>query len=277
MSTGLPVTAQIEFDSMVKAAYQSMGKLRKHVRVKPGVTGNTARFRVASRGVATPRIPQTDLVPMGASYTSVDAVLTDWNAAEYTDVFDQQKTNIDEQKIVAQNIAGAIDRRIDQMIINALDAANAAQAIVNGGTGFTYAKLLRIGSLMDQRAVPAGQRKLAISARAKEDLLNDSNRLFISRDFVNQHVIQTGTLPQILGFDIEVIDNRDEGGLPLSGITRTNFAWDAQAIGLAIGIEPRTTVDWIPEKTSWLANRILTAGAIAIDPLAVIEVEAQEP
>ena len=276
MSIGLTLVAQTEFDAQVKAAYQSAGKLRKHVRVKTGVVGSTTEFRRAARGVATPRIPQTDVIPMGTTYAKVTATLSDWNAPEYTDVFDQQKTNVQERGIVAGNIAGATGRREDQLIIDALDAANASQAIPHAGTGFTYAKLLRIGTLFDQRAVPEGMRKLAISARAKEDLLNDTNRLFISRDFVSRGVLETGKLPPILGFDIEVIDNRDEGGLPLSGSVRTNFAWDMQALGLAVGIDHRTTVDWIPEKTSWLANRIFSAGAVAIDPLGVIEIEAQE-
>jgi hypothetical protein len=35
-------------------------------------------------------------------------------------------------------------------------------------------------------------------------------------------------------------------------------------------------VDWIPEKTSWLANRLLSAGAIAIDPLGIVEIETVE-
>jgi hypothetical protein len=274
MSTGLSTIAQIEFDSQCKAAYQAMGGLRKHVRVKTGVIGSTHKFRRSSRGVATPRIPQTNVIPMGTSYAEPIATLTDWNAAEYTDVFDQQKTSIEERGVVAHNVAGAVTRREDQMIIDALDAANAPANILHASTGMTYAKLLRASAIMDSRAVPAGQRKLTISARGKEDLLGDVK--FTSRDYVSAHYIETGTLPRILGFDIEVLDDRDEGGLLLAATIRKNFAWDMQAMGLAIGLELGTKVDWIPEKTSWLVNRGLTAGAVAIDPLGIIEIETVE-
>lgn len=62
--------------------------LRPHVRVKTGVRGWSCKFVRYGRGVATPRIPHTDVVPMGQSYARPGAILSDWNAAEYTDMFD---------------------------------------------------------------------------------------------------------------------------------------------------------------------------------------------
>lgn len=274
MSTGLTAVQRIEFDSMVKAAYQGSAKLRPHVRVRSNVRAATCRFRRAARGVATPRIPQTNVVPMNTGYAEVIATLSDWNAAEYTDVFDQAKTDVDERQVVATNIAGATGRREDQLIIDALNAANGSANIAAGGTGMTFDKLRRIVSLFDARAVPEGKRKLAISARGKEDLLGENR--FISRDFVEAYVVREGRLPRILGLDIAVIEDRDEGGLPLVSTTRTNFAWDADAMGLAVGIEHATSVDWIAEKTSWLSNRIFSAGSICIDPLGVIEIDTVE-
>jgi hypothetical protein len=275
MSVGLPAIAQIEFDAQVKAAYQHAGLLRAHVRVRTGVIGRTCEFRRSRRGVATPRIPQTDVRPMNTQYATAVATLTDWNAPEYTDVFDQQKTNVQERGVVAQNIAGAIGRREDQLIIDALDAANATANIAVGGTGLTYAKMQRAQAIFDGRAVPLAQRKMAISARGKEDLLGDNR--FLSSDFVNRRVVENGELPPtLMGFQIVVIENRDEGGLPLAGGVRTNFAWDMQACGLAIGLDQSTTVDWIPEKTSWLANQLFSGGAVTIDPDGVLELESAE-
>lgn len=274
MSTGLSAIAQIEFDAQCKAAYQAMGKLRRGVRVKTGVIGDSHKFRKASRGVATPRIPQTDVTPMGTSYSEVTATLTDWNAPEYTDVFDETRNNIDERTIVAGNIAGAITRREDQLIIDALSAAKGSADIVHGSAGLTDTKMRRIQALMDAAAIPAANRYMAISARGKEDLLSDAR--FSSRDYVESYVIRTGQLPVIYGFNIFVIEDMDEGGLPKASTTRTNFAWDSQAVGLAIGLDRGTTVDWIAEKTSWLANRLFKAGAIAIDTTGVIEFETTE-
>lgn len=274
MSVNLSAIAQIEFDAMVKAAYQTGGLLRPHVRVRTGVIGGTAKFRRASRGVAQPRIPQTDVIPMNTSYAEATATLADWHAADYTDVFDQQKNSIGERQIVANNVGLAVARREDQIIIDALDAANGSPTIAAGGTGLNYAKLLAAQRYMNARAVPRGQRKLVISARGQEDLLGDNR--FLSSDFVGKRAVETGELPNILGFDIVVLDDRDEGGLPLVSTTRTSFAYDAQAIGYALGLETETMVDWIPEKTSWLTQKGLVAGAIAIDALGIIEIATVE-
>lgn len=274
MATGLSTIAQIEYDAEVKAAYQSMGLLRPHVRVRTGITGNTHKFRRYSRGVAQPRIPQTDVSPMNTQYAEATATLADWQAAEYTDVLDQVLTNVDERQVLVANIGGAVSRRLDQMVLDALDAANGSASIAAGGAGLTFDKVRRAKSLLDARAVPQGARKLVISARGQEDLLNEAK--FTSRDYVSQQAIERGTLPQLLGFDIIVIDDRDEGGLPLVSTTRTCYAFDQQAIGLAIGAEIPLKVDWVPEKTSWLSNQMIKAGAVAIDTLGVIEIATVE-
>jgi hypothetical protein len=275
MSIGLPAIAQIEFDAQVKAAYQRAGLLRSHVRLRTGVVGASARFRRAGRGLATPRIPQTDITPMNIQYGEATAFLTDWNAPEYTDVFDQAATNVQERGIVAENIAGAIGRREDQLIIAALDAGVPSLTIPAGGVGLTYDKMRAAQRFFDQRGVPMGQRKLAISARGKEDLLGENR--FISSDFISRRAVETGELPPtLMGFSIVVIEDRAEGGLPLAAGTRTCFAWDAQAVALAIGLEQQTTVDWIPEKTSWLANKLFKAGAVVVDADGVIEIGTTE-
>ena len=274
MSLGLPAITQIEFDAQVKAAYQSAGLLRPHVRVKTGVTGGTCRFRRAGRSQATPRVPQTDVRPLNTTYAEAIATMADWNAAEYTDRLDQALTNVDERALIATNIGSAIGRRFDQMVIDALDAANGGPNIPLNASGLTDVKMRRAMALMDARAVPAGQRKLVISARGKEDLLAEQR--FTSRDFVEATVIQTGRLPPLYGFDIVVLDDRDEGGLPLVTTTRTCFAFDMQAVGLGIAADLPLEVTYIAEKTSWLSNQMIKAGAVAIDTLGVIEIATQE-
>jgi hypothetical protein len=275
MATGLSAVQQIEFDEAVKAAYQSAGQLRPHVRVRTGITGATHRFRRSGRGVAQPRVPQTDITPMNVGYAEAIATLSDWAAAEYTDKLDQALVNFDERAIIANNIGSAIGRRVDQMIIDALDAAYGSPVIAVGGTGLTDAKMRQAMRIFDARAVPPGKRRMAVSARGKEDLIAEQR--FTSRDFVEQTVIQTGKLPPLYGFMIEVIDDRDEGGLPLVSTTRTCFAWDVDAVGLAVGAEIPLEVNYIAEKTSWLSNQMVKAGAVTIDTLGVIEIATSEP
>lgn len=276
MSVNLTSTAQIEFDAQVKAAYQNAGLLRPHVRVKPNVVGSTARFRRYARGVATPRVPQTDVVPMNTTYASVDATITDWNAPEYTDVFDQQKTNIDERPVVAANIAGAIGRREDQLILDAADVGGGTvtDTVLTAATGLSMAKLRRVKRIHDQRAVPTNARKLVHSARGLEDLLGLTE--VTSADFNAVRALVNGEMGTFLGFKFIMIEDRAEGGLPLAATVRTNYSWDQMAMGLAIGIEFRTEVAYINEKTSFLANGLFAAGAVTIDPEGIVEFQTTE-
>lgn len=278
MSVGLTAVQNAEFNSQVKAAYQTAGVLHGMCRVKTGVVGASHEFRRASRTMATRRVPQTDVIPMGQRYAPAVAYLTDWNAAEYTDVFDQQKTSVEERGIVAGNIAAAIGRRRDQIKLDALDAANATATIsanVGGASsGMNKSKFLAIHEILNGRGVPRDKRVLVIGARQEVDLLAIPE--FSSSDYVNQKVMQTGRLPEILGFKIAVVESRLEGGLTLSSSIRTCFAYDMDALGEAVGVEPRTEVNYIPEKTSWLANGLFSAGAVVIDPEGVVEVACYE-
>jgi hypothetical protein len=274
MAQGLSAIAQIEFDAAVKAAYQSAGLLRSHVRVKNNVIGSTTRFRRYARGVAQQRVLGSDVTVMNTQYAEATATLTDWIAAEYTDKLDQLLVNFQERDILATNIAGACGRRLDQMIIAALDAAYGSPNIAAGGTGLTDAKLRRAMALFDARAVPAGQRKMVISARGKEDLISEQR--FTSKDFVENYVVTKGQLPSLYGFDFVVIDDRDEGGLPLVSTTRTCFAFDMQAVGLAIAHEDPLEVNYVPEKTSWLSAQLIKAGAVAIDIGGIVEIATVE-
>jgi hypothetical protein len=278
MSQQLGSVSIIEFDAQVKAAYQASGMLRPAVRVKTGVVGSSTRFRRYNRGIATPRAPQTDVRPMNAGYGEATATIADWNAAEYTDVFDQQRTNIEERGVVAVNIAAAIGRREDQMVLDALDAANASASIDTnlGGaaSGVNLAKIRRANALLNRRAVPRTDRYFLGSATGEEQLLGTTEAT--SADFNTVKALVDGEMKKFVNFHFLWLDDRDEGGLPIAATIRTNYAFHKDGIGLAIGIDRRTEVNYIPEKTSWLANGLFSAGAVAIDPLGIVEIATTE-
>jgi hypothetical protein len=278
MSVGLPAIAIIEFDAMVKAAYQGSGKLRSRVRVKTGVVGSSCRFRRYNKGMATPRITQTDVTPMNTTYGEATATMQDWVAPEYTDIFDQAATNIEERPVVATNIAGAIGRREDQMIIDVLEA-NAGSpdvdtAVGGAASGLNMAKIRRAKKILDDRAVPTTDRTFVHSAAGLEALLGITE--VTSSDYNSIKALVQGEINTWVGFLWVMIETRTEGGLAYAATLRSNFAFHKDAVGLAIGIDFRTEVNYVPEKTSWLANGLFKAGATVIDPLGVVEVQTTE-
>lgn len=278
MTTSATQNAITSFDTQVKKQYQNGSVLRETVRVKTGVVGSTHVFPKIRKGIATPRIPQSDVTPMNVQHQKATATLTDWNAADYSDVYDLATLSFDERQELVQTAVMAIGRRLDQMIIDAMAAsANSTQISQDIGgtnTGLNLAKLLRAKRLMDDLGVPQEGRTIACSARAIEQALGETN--INSADYNILRPLLEGTLPRYAGFKIIMIEARDEGGIPVSASIRNNFAYHKDAVGLAIGIDLRTDVNWIPEKTSTLINAMFKGGAVTIDTDGVFDLLTYE-
>lgn len=280
MSRNLTLNQVASFDARVKAAYELGGLLRGTVEVADNIVGATHRFNKMGKGMATRRIDQTDVVPMNILHGNATATLEDWNAAEYTGIFNQQKVNYKEQDKLASIIANAIGRREDQLILDALDAAATSLTVgtdVGGvGTGLNTAKIRRAARLMNQKGVPRGkgERTMVISAEGLEQLLGDPDATTIDKNLIK--ALYDGEISHWVGFDFKVMEDRDEGGLPKAGNLRTSFAYHKPAIGLAVGINMRTEVNYVPVKTSWLANGIFSAGSVAIDADGIVELTTTE-
>ena len=278
MSKNLTTNAIAQFADIVHHEYAGEGMLRKTSRVRTGITGTTFQFQKMGKGIATQRIPQTKVVPMNIAHTNAVATIVNWNAPEFTDIFDQQKVNYDERRELGHTIAGAIGRREDQLIIDALDAASTTLTVSNdiGGTdtGMNTAKLRRAKGLLDNQGVKGKDRWAVLSTRALEDLLGDSDA-----DTFDKNVIKPlfdGDINRWLGFNFVFIETRTEGGLTITSDDRQIFCYHRSAIGLAIGIDFRVEVNYIADMTSWLANGLYAAGAVAIDATGIVEITSRE-
>lgn len=282
MSNQLSTVAITEFDAQVKQSYQSQGKLRGTVTLRSGVVGSTFKVPKIGRGVATQRLtPQNDVTPMNTGWSSKTGTMSDWVAADYTDIFMQQEVNFDEQSELAQVIAGAMGRREDQLIIDALDAANqssqtVASSIGGTNTGLNMAKLRKSKRLLDAAGVPAMDRHYLCSAIGLNDQLLGTTEA-TSSDYNTVKTLVQGEIDTFLAFSFHMIEDRDEGGLALSGNSRSNFAYHKQAIALGIGIERRTEVNYIAQKLSHLAAGVFKAGATDRDgTYGIVEVTTYE-
>jgi hypothetical protein len=266
------------FDAEVKQAYQGVAKLVPAVRQRRGVEGSTVKFPKVGKGIATARVPQSDVTPMNVGFSTVTATMQDWNAAEYSDIFSQAKVNFDERNELVKVVANAIGRRQDQLILNAL--ANSSTSLIvtedEGGTdtGLNVAKLRAAKKSLDKNNVPMDNRHIIIHANSLSSLLSET--AVTSADFNTVRALVSGELNTFLGFTFHTIGDRDEGGLPIASSERKLWAFHRDAVGYAEGIAPRTEINYIPEKTSWLVNAVFSAGAIAIDAEGIVEIQTTD-
>lgn len=285
MSKFLTNAASTEFDSEVKHEYQGMRSLRETVTLRTNVVGEAYKFSRMGKGLANQKASQADVTPMDISHTRPTANMENWNAPEYTDIFDQAEVNFDEKSELAQTIAKAIGRREDQLVIDALAAASFAATNdedpdtgrifdISATRNFDLDSIRSAAGHLDDIEADEDDRHLVLRATALQKLLEDTE--VTSSDFNTVKALVNGTLDTYMGFKFHKIGTRKEGGLPGVAADRTAFAYHKAAIGLAIGLDMKTTVDWIAQKTSWLANGIFKAGAIAREPQGIVKIQYDE-
>ena len=280
MSKTLSSVAVTEFDSMVKHAYQGSSLLRPAVTVRNNVVGDTYKFRNMGKGLANQKSTSDLVTPMDVSHSFATATLSNWNAPEYTDMFDAAEVNFDEKQELASTIANSLGRRCDQLIIDAMNTLPAGQSyaatVVEGGTptNLSTDKVIEAQVALRRQGVPNSELFAVVNAGGLDGLLNQDE--VTSSDYANVKALVNGDVDTFGGFKFIVVEDRDEGGLTVSSDIVDSYFFHRSAVGLAIGIDMKTSVDWIADRTSWLCNGALKAGAVSRDGLGIVKVQYDE-
>ncbi len=272
MSINLSAVAVTEFDSMVKHAYQGMGLLKSAVTVRNNVVGDTYKFRKMGKGTANQKTTAADVDPMDVGHSLITCTLANWNAPEYTDIFDAQEVNFDEKQELANTIAGALGRRCDQLVIDAMDGSTPdTTAVAAGGANLTMAKIIDAQVALRDQGVPNSELYAAIEANGLGGLLNDEKAT--SGDYQAIKALVSGEVNTLCGFNFIVIESRSEGGLTEATNIVDSWFFQRPAVGLAIGIDMKTEINYVPQKTAWLTNGMLKAGACVRDTGGLVKVQ----
>ena len=272
MSINLSAVAVTEFDSMVKHAYQGMGLLKGAVTVRNNVVGDTYKFRKMGKGTANQKTTAADVDPMDVGHSMITATLANWNAPEYTDIFDAAEVNFDEKQELANTIAGALGRRCDQLVIDAMDGSTPdTTTIAHGSANLTMAKVIDAQVELRDQGVPNSELFAVIEAGGLGGLLSDEKAT--SGDYQAIKALVSGEINSLCGFQFIVIETRSEGGLTEASNVVDSWFFQRPAIGLAVGIDMKTEINYVPQKTAWLTNGMLKAGACVRDTGGLVKVE----
>ena len=287
MSKNLTNVAVIEFDAEVKHEYQGKAKLRPTVTIRTGVVGESYKFTRMGKGIANQKASAADVTPMDISHDRQTATMANWNAPEYTDIFDQAEVNFDEKTELAQTIAKAIGRREDQTIIDAMLSGTITYAVTNDSNPDT-ARLIDISASrnfdvasvrtalqhLEEIEADSSDRHIIVRPAAMSEMLDDAE--VTGADYVSVKSLINGDFNTYLGFTWHKVGVRSEGGLPGVAADRIAYAYHKPSIGLAIGLDMSTSVDWIAQKTAWLANGKFKAGSVVREPQGIIAIQYNE-
>lgn len=270
MSISLSVVQQIEFDAMVKAEYRSKGfMLRDALRMRRDVIGRSVEFRKVGQVISNQTGYMQSVTVQDPNYGKATAILEKYTAATGVDYVQDLTVNFDTKMENASLVADAMGRRSDQICIDALVADLGDTIGVQFGTNpaansnFTYAKYTEMMRFFENNAVPLPERFVAMSASNLRSLMQEDQ--FTSRFYTENRILDKGFIREYLGFNVIVVPEMTEGGLPKTGDIRTALAWHKQSSGMGIGANFRTEINYLPRETTWLINGIFSAGSVVID------------
>lgn len=269
MATQISTAFIKQFEAEVHMAYQRMGsKLRNTIRQSNNVVGNQARFQKVGKGSASTKSRHGQVNTMEVAHSTVDVTLADFYAADYVDTLDELKTNIDERQVLATSAAAALGRKMDQLIIDVLDAGSNSANIAHGSAGLTLAKALTVYETFGEADVPDdGQRYFVVSPAGWADLLQIDQ--FSRAEYVGEADLPYAggmTAKRWLGFTFFT-----HSGLTVDSSNRDCHAYHSSALGLATGSDVRTEINYVPEKVSNLITSYFSAGAVEIDGDGMIQ------
>ena len=265
MATSINNAFITQFEAEVHMAYQRMGsKLKNLVRTVNGVNGSSVKFQKVAKGSANTKARHAEVVAMDLSHSNVSATLTDYYAADYVDKLDELKVNIDERQVVAQSAAYALGRKTDSVLTGIMDGATQLANNSSGtGTGMNLGKATSMMELFNTNDLPDdNQRYWVVGPKQWSDLLALDQ--FSRVEYVGEGELPYAggmTAKRWLGFLWFV-----HSGLETSGSTdRHTVAFHKSSLGLGIGSDVKTEVNYIPEKVSHLITSMLSIGGTLID------------
>lgn len=262
-----------QYEADVHLAYQQMGsKLRNTVRTKSGVTGSTLRFQKVGKGTASTKTRNGDIPLMEAVHSYVDVTLADYYAGDYIDRLDEYKTNIDERKVILDTSAGAIGRKMDDLLITAAylttttQGTGAASDYTGSNASDNALKQIKkaISALNVNEAPDDGQRFCIVSPQVW-DLLLDVDK------FARSEYIGTD-LPFLKGTEARKFMNVNflmHTGLTISGSGSAQFSkclvYHKSALGLGEAEFLKSDIWWDGRKASHFINNCMSAGSALVD------------
>ena len=274
-------------DDVTQLAQQTASKLQGAVRTVRGVVGSSYKFHTLGKGgYIKNKTRNADLRAMsdsgsfsapgdGASYTgstaahaTVTATLNNFVAGEYIEDIDQLKTNIDYRQSYQSAIASALNRAYDQELIDVMDAAS--PTAVTASSGLVLAKLVETAETMNSADIPNDRKRfMVISPKALTDMLNVTT--LVSSDYVATQGLQTGFIPNVMGFNL-IVSNL----LTVASGVRSCYAFHSDAIGCAIGKDITSRFDYVPQKVAHLVTAEFSQGCAVIDASGLVEVKVTE-
>lgn len=269
------------FDDEVKHAYQGGGMLRETVSVRNNIGAESYQFQKLGSVTMRDHASQSKFEPADIEHTNAVATLTDKRVSELTDLFDDDKMDINERQELSMSFGKAMGREEDQTVYDTINDGQSysgdqlVEESVGGNAAFNTTKIRAAKEHFDEIEAPPEDRYFVVTPKAMQQLLGTTAPT--SSDFNTVKSLVDGDLDTWMGFDFKVLPpSRDEGGIEVDSDIALNYAYHKKSVGCAIGTGPRTDVDWEGIYASWLTQGFLSIGGALRDTEGQVQVQTDQ-
>lgn len=264
-----------QFEREVHEAYQRQGsKLRSAVRSINNVNGASAVFQKVGKGTASTKSTHGMVPVMNLAHSNVECTLQDYYAGDWVDRLQELKVNIPERQVIASAGAGALGRKTDELIIDALKTAS-THVIVDSNIGLTKAKVMSAFETFGKNDVPDDGNRFAVVG------WKQWTELLAIQEFSSAEYVGSGNLP----YSSAMTQAKmwlgtiwiPHSGLPVdSSDIRSCYFFHKTAIGHASGSDVQTDISWHGDRAAHFVNNMMSQGAALIDAAGVVTINCDE-
>lgn len=263
-----------QYEADVHEAYQRMGsKLRMAVRTKSDIVGSSTSFPKTGKGIAGLKSRHGNVPTMEVSHEQIECTLQDWYAGDWVDKLDENKINFDEKRVLVNAGAYALGRKTDDLILTAL-ATTTTTPVADGTLGVLNRNLvLRALKALNKADVPDDGRRWCVLTDYQWAAMMTIKE-FSSADYTGP------ALPYTNSDDIRrwmgVTWVRHSGLTGADTADMNCYLWHESAVGLAVGGEVSTDIDWTGFKSAWFIGNTMSMGAVIIDHTGVVPINVDD-
>ena len=270
------------FEAEVFRAYQKdESTLKALCRVKT-IAGTEHQFPKYGTLMAVERVVGTPLVSENQTTAKVLVNTTRYSVSTYSDIFLQNEVNFDDRAEAAYAVAAAANRKMDAVIIAALEAQrtagysySVATGIGGTATNLNVAKIAKCAEIYDKSNIKGSDRNLLVHSNNFHAFTQDIK--VASSDYNSQKVLTTGNLGAYYGFNITKLgDIENENGLALASTIRHCYAIQKQALGFVVNMDMKVETNYVPTHGADLITCFFSCGSKVIEEKGIINVQCTD-
>lgn len=274
MSASVDQTFITKFQSEISHDFQQMGTKLKDTVYNVQANSSVVRFpTLGTIGVETNKPRHADVTPQDVAHSYVEATLSNYHTGQYIDDLDELKTNQSIRSAYIKAMTSALGRKVDNILLTELNTtsnnANASAAAIDNSLLSTLRYVAGENDWRDQE----NSWWIALDPISYSKLLTVTE--VMSSDYSMGVTWNEGRIARVLGFNVVEISglNTFRPSAGVDDTLRTGFMWHTDAVGLAVGSEIKTSINYVPQKDSWFVMGKMSMAAKQIQTEGVHKIQ----